>query len=208
MVTGLKQGGAVFLKIKSPQGALKAWLIATYGKGELQKVRVRGKIIGKGEGRKVKVQFTDGVDATVTVDIGTTALGKPSLDDDMYAHCWGDRKRKAIVATCGTTLDGEPHGKKRYRDDGKVGEGGGQAAGSCEEHELASSLSFPFGRERHAREEGSLPISGAMAYWHCKNCSDTTEQKKVMAICGLSTQRASACICKHMVAKFKAFHGL
>ena len=36
------------------------------------------------------------------------------------AHCWFDNKPKQIVATFSTTDDGEPHGKKRWRnnDDG------------------------------------------------------------------------------------------
>jgi hypothetical protein len=36
--------------------------------------------------------------------------------EDIAAHCWFDNKPKQFVATCGTTIVGEPHSKKRWRN--------------------------------------------------------------------------------------------
>ena len=35
---------------------------------------------------------------------------------DLRAVSWHDRKRKNLISTCGTTLDGPPHEKKRWRN--------------------------------------------------------------------------------------------
>ena len=33
----------------------------------------------------------------------------------VFAHAWYDKKVKCLVSTCGTTLEGTPHKKKRWR---------------------------------------------------------------------------------------------
>ena len=65
-------------------------------------------------------KFLDNVDIQQRGDfVAATATGD---DTPVIAHCWNDRKRKHLVSTCGTTLDAEPHRKKRYHvaDNGEI----------------------------------------------------------------------------------------
>lgn len=45
--------------------------------------------------------------------VALTAINKGV---NLRALSWHDKKRKNLIATCGTTLDGEPHKKKRWRN--------------------------------------------------------------------------------------------
>ncbi|KAL5475048.1 hypothetical protein EMCRGX_G027096 [Ephydatia muelleri] len=51
------------------------------------------------------------------VNDGSSETLTASIDGNTFiAHCWADTTRKYFISTHNTTLDGNPHGKKRWRE--------------------------------------------------------------------------------------------
>ena len=51
------------------------------------------------------------------VNNGSSETLTASIDGNTFiAHCWANTSRKYFISTHNTTLDGNPHGKKRWRE--------------------------------------------------------------------------------------------